>query len=117
MNFSDKVVKIEEDPLFSEQKRLKKSKLREKRDKSYPCGKCNYVATHPINLKTHIRSKHLGMKYFCNQCKYAATEPSSLKKHIKNKHEGLRYPCGQCEYAATTKSDIKKHIEFKHKGV
>ena len=115
--FSAEVVNNEVDPLFSEQKRLKKSKLRDKREKSFPCGKCDYVTTHSSNLKTHIHSKHEGVKYSCNRCKYAATEPSSLKKHIKNKHEGVRYPCDQCEYAATTAADLKIHIESKHEGL
>ena len=90
--FSGEVFKIEQDPLFIEQKRLKKSKLRDKRKKSFPCGKCDYVATKFSNLKTHILSKHEGTRYSCNQCKYTATDSSSLKKHIKNKHEGVRYP-------------------------
>ena len=68
MNFSGEVVKIEVDPLFSEQKRLKKSKLRDKRDKSYPCGKCDYAATQTSNLKTHIRSQHEGVRYSCTYC-------------------------------------------------
>ena len=52
------------------------SKLREKRNKKFPCGKCDYVAT---------KSSH-------------------LKMHFLNKHEGVRYPCDQCDYAATTTS-------------
>ena len=50
-NFSGEVVKIEVDPLLSKHKRLKKKKLREKRDISYHCGECDYVATRAIDLK------------------------------------------------------------------
>ena len=71
LNFSGKIVKIDVDPLFSEQKRLKKSKLRDKRDKSYPCGICDYVATKSSHLKTHIRNKH-GVD---NQASYVITLP------------------------------------------
>ena len=78
MNFSGEIVKIEEDPLFSEQKRLKKRKLTDKRVKSYPCGKCDYVANKSSHLKRHIKSKHEGVRYPCSHCEYAATEPSSL---------------------------------------
>ncbi len=46
--FSGEVVKIEVDPLFSEQKKIKRSKLRQKGDKNYFCGKCDYVATNPV---------------------------------------------------------------------
>ena len=101
MNFSGKIVKIEEDPLSSEQKRLKKRKLTDRRDKSYPCGKCDYVANQLCHLKTHIKSKHEGVRYPCFHCEFTATEPSSLTRHIKSKHEGVRYPCYHCEYAAT----------------
>ena len=73
MNFSGEIVKIEEDPLVSEQKRLKKRKLADIRDISYPCRKCDYVATQSGHLKTHIRSKHEGVKYPCSHCEYAAT--------------------------------------------
>ena len=111
MNFSGEVVKIEVDPLFSEQKRLKKSKLRDKTVKSYPCGKCDYVATKSIYLKTHIRSKHEGVRYPCDQCEFAATTAGSLKKHNEFKHKGVKHPCDQCEYAATTAGHLKLHIE------
>jgi len=58
------VVKIEKDPLFFEQKRLKKCKLRTKRDKSFPpCGKCDYMATKSSHLKKHIQRKHEGVRY------------------------------------------------------
>ena len=82
--FSGENDKIEEDLIFSEQKKLKKSKLRQKRDKSYSCGKCGYVATKSSNLNKHNRSKHEGVIYPCDKCEYAATEPRSLKKHIEN---------------------------------
>ena len=97
MNFSGEVVKIEVDPLFFKQK----SKLREKRDKSYSCGKCDYVATQSGNLKTHIRSKHEGVRYLCSHCEYATTQAGHLKRHIENRHEGVRYSCDQCENVAT----------------
>ena len=86
LNFSGKVVKIEEDPLFSEQKRFRKSK----RGAIFLCGKCDYVATKSFHLKTHIKSKHEGVRFPCDQCDYVATGVQSLKLHIENKHEGVR---------------------------
>ena len=89
MNFSGVNIKIVVDPLFSEQKRPKRSKLKDKRDKSYPCGKCEYAATNSSNLKTHIRSKHEGVRYPCSHCEFAATQEGVLKRHIENKHKGV----------------------------
>ncbi|XP_023348549.1 uncharacterized protein LOC111717278 [Eurytemora carolleeae] len=58
------IVKIEEDPLFSEQKILKKRKLTDKRDKSYACGKCDYVATQLCHLKTHTDQAYICLIHF-----------------------------------------------------
>jgi len=64
LNFSGEIVKIEEDPLFSEQKILKKRKLTDKRDKSYACGKCDYVATQLCHLKTHTDQAYICLIHF-----------------------------------------------------
>ena len=85
MNFSGEFVKIKGDPLFSEQKRLKKSNLIDKVEKR----KCDYVATKSSHLKTHIRSKHEGVRYPCSHCEFAATQEGVLKRHIENKHKGV----------------------------
>ena len=34
------------------------------------------------------------------------TTTNGLKTHIESKHEGVRYPCDECEFASTTKSDL-----------
>ena len=112
--FSGEIVKIKDDPLFSDQKRLKMSRPRDKRDMNYPCGKCYYVATKSSNFKTHIKNKHEGVRYPCDQCEFAATFSSSLRKHTKTKHEGVRYPCDQCEYLATQSCHLKAHQKRKH---
>jgi len=36
---------------------------------------------------------------------------SNLKTHIDSKHEGVRYPCSQCEFLATTASYLKVHVQ------
>ena len=75
---SGEIVKTAEDPLHSEPKRCKKSKL----------GKQTYV-------KKHIKYKHEGVRYPCDQCEFAAITADSLRRHIEIKHEGMGYPCDQ----------------------
>ena len=38
----------------------------------------------------------------------------SIKTHIQSKHEGIKYPCNQCDYRATTQSNFQRHIQSKH---
>ena len=54
--------------------------------RSYPCGQCNYKATHKPHLKQHIKSIHEGERYPCDQCSYKATIKSSLRRHQLKKH-------------------------------
>ena len=55
------------------------------------------------------------MKYPCDKCEYAATTPYGLRSHIENIHEGIKkHPCNKCEYATTTAHKLKKHISNKH---
>ena len=84
---------------------------------TYSCDQCDYTATKMPTLKTHMRSKHEGVRYPCDQCEYSATENGNLKKHKKFKHEGVKYPCDQCEYSATVLSSLKRHQGFKHAGI
>ena len=94
-----------------------KPQRNKKRKGEYPCKECEYVATQAGNLKTHIESKHEGVRYLCSKCEYAATTASYLQRHFKSNHDGVRYPCSQCEYIATTTSNLMRHVENKHEGV
>jgi len=94
----------------------KKSKKKNSKGE-FHCSDCEYVATRAYHLKTHVESKHEGVRYPCLQCEYAATTAGQLKIHVESKHEGVRYPCAQCNYLTTTASYLKTHVAFKHKGV
>ena len=52
-------------------------------------------------LKTHIESKHVGIKYPCSNCEYVATTAGYLKRHFKMHYKRVIYPCSECEYVAT----------------
>ena len=60
-------------------------------------------------LRTHIKSKHEGVKYACNQCDYQATQQFNLTTHIKAKHEGVKYSCDLCDYQLNSKSSLYMH--------
>ena len=52
-------------------------------------------------LKTHVKTKHEGVKLPCSHCEYAATRANALKKHINRKHKGVKYPRFHCDFTAT----------------
>merc|ERR1712126_241775 len=83
----------------------------------YPCNQCDYQATQQGSLITHIKSKHEGVKYSCNQCDFQGSKSSNLIRHIKSKHEGVKYPCNQCNFQATLQSNLNTHIKSKHDGI
>ena len=67
-----------------------------------------------IDLLTHIKSIHEGVKFPCEQCDYKATWKVNLLTHIKSIHEGVKFPCEQCDYKATQKRNLLRHIKSTH---
>ena len=37
-----------------------------------------------------------------------------MKSHIKSKHEGVKYACNQCDYQASQRGHLTSHILYKH---
>jgi hypothetical protein len=54
--------------------------------KKHICIDCNKYYSEKKNLKYHIESKHLGIKYNCYLCKFNTSRKYYLKYHLKNKH-------------------------------
>ena len=54
--------------------------------RSYPCGQCNYKATHKHHIKQHKKSIHEVEHYPIDQCSYKAMTKSSLRRHQLKKH-------------------------------
>ena len=48
-------------------------------------------------------------------CQYQATTSGNLRTHVQSKHEGVKYACMHCDYQATTTGSLKRHIDSKHK--
>ena len=38
----------------------------------------------------------------CEECHYVGMNAKNLRRHVESKHLGVRYPCERCEYVATT---------------
>jgi len=53
------------------------------------------------------KKKNSKGEFPCFDCEYVATRAYHLKTHVESKHEGVRYPCLQCEYAAMLKINMQ----------
>ena len=77
--------------------------------------KCDKKFSQPSDLKTHVDSKHKGIRYSCDQCDYWAKQFGCLERHINLVHLNIKnYNCGQCDYRATHLGDLKKHVKSVH---
>ena len=50
------------------------------------CSTCHSSFTKRTNLKRHIRSSHMNVKYKCNICKEEYKRKDYLPRHIKSAH-------------------------------
>ena len=115
---SDEIASIDNDTQMKDTvgvcgKKRKRSEVFKTKDSKYEC----YETSWPGDLRTHVESKHEGIRYTCDQCDYKATLKKDRKKHKESQHEGVRYPCDKCDYKATEKSKLRIHKESKHLGV
>ena len=75
---------------------------------------CEYENIRLYKVTEHIKVKHEeGIKYACNKCEYQATTPVNLSSHIQCIHEGVKYPCNQCDYQGS-KAALRQHLKIKH---
>jgi len=102
----------ENDMLHPESKNTDNSE--DDKNDSNICTICGKFYSYPYNLKTHIESKHKGIRYTCEKCDYKATTAGNLKKHVMSKHDGIKFQCMHCDYKAAQKQTLKVHITNKH---
>ena len=83
---------------------------------TFPCDKCNYVATYIGTLNRHKQTTHEGIKFPCDECEYSGASLSYLKKHQKI-HQRIKYLCDLCETRVefTTLEDHDKHVDLVHR--
>ena len=83
----------------------------------YSYDKCDVKFTSISQLNTHEKIKHEGVRYQCNYCEKLMSTTGSLNVHVKSLHEGAEYLCTQCTYKTSRISKLKKHTEVVHEGV
>jgi len=81
---------------------------------AYACDQCDYTTAYNGDLKRHVNTKHIGLKYNCDDCDYATSDIGNLNKHRNSIHIGVRYPCKLCNYAPTRPDSLKYHMRRKH---
>lgn len=54
----------------------------------YHCDECDKKYTNGQNLETHVRTKHMGMRFECYLCDKKYTEKQAIKRHLLKNHFG-----------------------------
>ena len=84
---------------------------------SCKCNVCGKAYTTKYNLKIHILTVHLGVKYYKAQCEVCEKKsPSNSLKynpttHLRIHTEERPYHCGQCNKCFTFKSNLTAHLK------
>ena len=53
---------------------------------SYPCTKCELVATTPTNLSKHMSMHGSNQKYTCPLCDYSSQREGHVNNHLRKFH-------------------------------
>ena len=83
------------------------------------CTLCGKVLTSVFNLKTHVDTIHLNIKFQCAKCGNVMACIQSLRRHtrISHKDENTKlYPCNICQQECNEKSKLRWHISTIHLG-
>ena len=85
--------------------------------KRFFCDKCDYKASDPRYLQSHINAKHDNIRPFkCNKCEKSFTDKNKLQEHIKGFHD-LIYKCKICEKLFFYSESLKHHMRTIHMEV
>ena len=85
----------------------------------FPCQSCDYKAGLKDQLKYHIESVHLGIRYECNfeGCSYSSSQKTTLRVHRAKRHSEKAIPCLICDEKFAIEFLLKQHIVSKHDGL
>ena len=73
-----------------------------------------YQEKYQVDLQNIYHSKGNDGLYSCGMCEYKTKKSSGLKTHIQSKHLGVRVNCGRCTAEFYDKSTLQRHFLSKH---
>ena len=80
---------------------------------TFSCELCDYKTPGKLNLKNHLKSKHLNQIYLCKVCDYSGKNSRNLRAHEKT-HAAIedKRKCNYCDKKESDRSFNKysEHI-------
>ena len=67
----------------------------------YKCDESDYEGKSKINIKAHVKQKHIGIPYSCGECDYQGSSRGNLRAHVKIIQFRIKYKCDICDYQCT----------------
>ena len=64
--------------------------VKKTKKQTFFCQECGKGFAMKGTMKVHYKSIHLGINYPCKQCDFKASQPSNLSSHVKIVHEGIK---------------------------
>ena len=92
---------------------------KESTKKSFACEFCGKHFVQKSNMKAHIASAHLNVKFKCDQCEYETGQKVSLRRHQLAMHYGYTLQCDEegCNKTFRWEADLRRHKDSKHYGI
>ena len=81
------------------------------------CTKCEKYYSSEPNMKRHLKSAHIGLKFQCGTCTKQFDQKCNLDRHVKSIHERIRQNCDKCEKSFSDSSSLKKHKDSIHENI
>ena len=57
----------------------------------YKCDESDYEGKSKINIKAHVKQKHIGIPYSCGECDYQGSSRENLKSYNFESHTNVTY--------------------------
>jgi hypothetical protein len=82
------------------------------------CDQCHFTVKGNNQLKIHIETKHLGLRYYCTEqdCNNSFQSSPGLRNHTFEKHTEKTIPCLVCTDKFASTQSFKRHIRIQHNG-
>ena len=84
---------------------------------TFPCEKCEYVASKKVNLVQHTKRLHSGLSFTCSHCHEEFGNEIKLNKHILKEHDVEKLQCQHCDFEALKPRSLEAHKAMKHRDL